>query len=115
MTDFFSGDIYLQQNNQAAAQVYLSQALAIQPSLPDVQLDMAKMYHSQGKVEDAVKMLQAVVASAPEQQEAHYLLFGIYKEQGQTESARKELQTFEALKRKAADQERRPARLDSLN
>lgn len=115
MTDFFIGDIYLQQNNQAAAQVYLSQALAIQPSLPDVQLDMAKMYHSQGKVEDAVKMLQAVVASAPEQQEAHYLLFGIYKEQGQTESARKELQTFEALKRKAADQERRPARLDSLN
>jgi tetratricopeptide (TPR) repeat protein len=115
MTDFFIGDIYLQQNNRAGAQQYLSQALAIQPALVDAQLDMAKIYHSQGKVEEAVKMLQGVVASDPEQQDAHYLLFGLYKERGQTENARKELQIFEALKKKAADREERPQRLDSLD
>ena len=115
MTDFFIGDIYLQQDRKAGAEQYLSQALAIQPTLPDAQLDMAKIYHSQGKTDQALKLLQSVVASDPEQQEAHYLLFGIYKEQGQTENARKELQTFEALKKKAAEQEERPKRLDSLN
>jgi hypothetical protein len=31
------------------------------------------------------------------------------------EEARKELQTFEALKRKAADQEEKRMRLDSIN
>jgi len=115
MTDFFIGDIYLQQDRKAGAEQYLSQALAIQPTLPDAQLDMAKIYHSEGKTDQALKLLQSVVASDPEQQEAHYLLFGIYKEQGQTENARKELQTFEALKKKAAEQEERPKRLDSLN
>jgi hypothetical protein len=39
----------------------------------------------------------------------------LYKEQGQTENARKELQIFEALKKKAADREERPQRLDSLD
>ena len=115
MTDFFIGDVYLQQNNVESAQQYLSQALAIQPGLADAQLDMAKTYDRQGKVAEAVKMLQAVVASDPEQQQAHYLLFGLYKEQGQTEQARKELATFEALKRKTADQEQKRMRFDSLN
>lgn len=115
MTDFFIGDIYLQQDNKAGAEQHLSQALAIQPALPDAQLDMAKIYHSQGKTDEALKLLQALVASDPDQEEAHYLLFGIYKKQGQTDNARKELQTFEALKKRAAQQEQRPKRLDSLN
>ena len=52
-----------------------------------------------------MKLLQSVVASEPDRQDAHYLLFGLYKELGQLEEARKELQIFEELKRKTADQE----------
>jgi hypothetical protein len=55
------------------------------------------------------------VASDPNQQDAHYLLFSLYKEEGQTEQARKELATFEELKRKAQDQDQKRMRVDSLN
>jgi tetratricopeptide (TPR) repeat protein len=115
MTDFFIGDVYLQQDNVEGAQQYLERALALQPGLADAQIDMAKTYHRQGKVADAVKLLQAVVATDPDQQDAHYLLFGLYKEQGQTEQARKELATFEELKRKTTDRDQKRMRLDSLN
>ena len=76
---------------------------------------MAKTYRRQGKIAEAVKLLQAVVQSDPEQQEAYYQLFGLYKEQGQTEMARKELSIFEELKRKTADREQKVMRFDKLN
>jgi Tfp pilus assembly protein PilF len=76
---------------------------------------MAKTYHRQNKVAEAVELLKNVIASDPEQQDAHYLLFSLYKEQGNTEQARKELATFEELKRKTADQDQKRMRLDSLN
>jgi hypothetical protein len=39
----------------------------------------------------------------------------LYKERGQAEEARKELQIFQELKRKAAEQEQKGMRLDSIN
>jgi len=86
--------------------------LTIQPGLTGAELDLAKTYKSQGKTPEAVKMLQAVITAEPEQQEAHYLLFGLYKEQGQMDQARKELETFQRLKRKTEDEEKR-MRFDS--
>ena len=74
---------------------------------------MGKTYQAQGKTAQAEKMLQTVIASDPEQQEAHYLLFGLYKDQGQMDQARKELETFQRLKRRTADQEKKRMRLDS--
>ena len=115
MTEFFLGDIYLQQDKVEQAQQYLERALALQPGLVDAQVDMAKTYHRQNKVAEAVQLLKKVIASDPEQQDAHYLLFSLYKEQGNTEQARKELATFEELKRKTADQDQKRMRLDSLN
>ena len=50
-----------------------------------------------------------------EQQEGHYLLFGLYKEQGQMDRARKELETFQRLKRRTADQEEKRIRPDSTD
>jgi tetratricopeptide (TPR) repeat protein len=115
MTDFFIGDVYVQQDNIEKAQEYLARALAIQPGLADAQLDMAKTYQRQGKTVEGVKLLQAVIASDPDRQDAHYLLFSFYKDQGQTELARKELATFEELKRKTTDREQKLMRLEPLN
>jgi FimV-like protein len=115
MTDFLIGDIYLQRNELNDAEKYLSQALSAQARLMEAKLDLAKTYHAQGKVDEAVKMLQAVVASDPEDQDAHYLLFGLYKERGQAAEARKELQVFQELKRKTTEQEQKRMRLDSIN
>ena len=115
MTEFFLGDIYLQQDKVEQAQQYLERALALQTGLVDAQVDMAKTYHRQNKVAEAMQLLKKVIASDPEQQDAHYLLFSLYKEQGNTEQARKELATFEELKRKTADQDQKRMRLDSLN
>jgi hypothetical protein len=56
-----------------------------------------------------------VIASDPDRQDAHYLLFSFYKDQGQTELARKELATFEELKRKTTDREQKLMRLEPLN
>ena len=115
MTDFFIGDVCLQQDSIEKAQEYLARALAIQPGLADAQLDMAKTYQRQGKTVEGVKLLQAVIASDPDRQDAHYLLFSFYKDQGQTDLARKELATFEELKRKTTDREQKRMRLEPLN
>jgi tetratricopeptide (TPR) repeat protein len=115
LTYYWIGDVYLQQNNMDRAQQSLLKALTIQPGLTGAQLDLAKTYQAQGKTAEALKTLQAVIASDPEQQEAHYLLFGLYKEQGQMDQARKELETFQRLKRRTADQEEKRMRLDSTN
>jgi FimV-like protein len=88
--------------------------LTIQPGLTGAQLDLAKTYQAQGKTAEALKTLQVVIASDPEQQEAHYLLFGLYKEQGQMDQARKELETFQRLKRRTADQDEK-RKLDSTD
>lgn len=114
LTNYFIGDICLQKNDMACAEQSLSQALAAQPGLTDAQLDMAKIYKTQAKPAEAIKLLQAVIAAEPDQQDAHYLLFTLYRDQGQTENARKELQLFETLKRNA-DREPKPKRSDALN
>ena len=115
MTQFLIGDIHLQRNELEDAQQNLSQALDIQPGLTEAKLDLARTCHAQGKVDEAVTILQKVVASDPDNQDAHYLLFGLYKERGQSAEARRELQIFQELKRKAADQEQKRMRLDSID
>ena len=115
MTDYLIGDIYLRQNKVEVSQKYLSLAVSLQPGNAAAQLDLAKTYQAQGKADAALKILQSFVATYPDDQNAHYLLFGLYKQQGQMDAARKELQLFEALKRKAADQEQKRMRLDSLD
>jgi tetratricopeptide (TPR) repeat protein len=115
LTYYWIGDVYLQQNNMDRAQQSLLKALTIEPGLTGAELDLAKTYQAQGKTALAVKTLQALIASDPDQQEAHYLLFGLYKEQGQMDQARKELETFQRLKRKTADQEEKRMRLDATD
>ncbi len=112
LTYYLIGDVCLQQNNIDHAQQSLLKALTIQPGLTGAELDLAKTYQVQGKTAQAVKTLQAVIASDPEQEEAHYLLFRLYKEQGQIDQARKELETFQRLKRRTASQEEKRMRLD---
>jgi tetratricopeptide (TPR) repeat protein len=107
LTYYWIGDVYLQQNNMDRAQQSLLKALTIQPGLTGAELDLAKTYQAQGKAALALKTLEAVIASDPDQQEAHYLLFGLYKEQGQMDRARKELETFQRLKRRAAEEDKR--------
>jgi tetratricopeptide (TPR) repeat protein len=115
LTYYWIGDVYLQQNNVDRAQQALLKALTIQPGLTGAELDLAKTYKSQGKTAEAVKLLQAVIAAEPEQQEAHYLLFGLYKEQGQMDQARKELETFQRLKRRTEEEEKQRRSLDSTS
>ena len=115
LTYYWIGDVYLQQNNVDRAQQALLKALTIQPGLTGAELDLAKTYKSQGKTAEAVKMLRAVIAAEPEQQEAHYLLFGLYKEQGEMDQARRELETFQRIKRRVAEEEEQRRRLDSTN
>jgi Tfp pilus assembly protein PilF len=97
------------------AQQYLQQALRLQSGLAEAQLDVAKAYRIQGKTEEAVSVLKSVVAADPSREDAHYLLFGLYKEQGHMEEARKELKIFEELKKKTNDREQKMLRLDSTN
>jgi predicted Zn-dependent protease len=115
MTDYLIGDVDLRQNHLDEAQQYLTKALELSPGLADAQLDLAKVYHAQARTDDAIKLLQSVVASDPSRQDAHYLLFELYKERGQTEAARKELKIFLELKQKSAAREQKMNRLDSIN
>jgi tetratricopeptide (TPR) repeat protein len=115
MTNYLIGDIHLQRNELVDAGQYLSQALNVQPGLIEAKLDMARTYRAQGKVDEAEKILRTVVASYPDDQDAHYILFGLYKDSGHAVEARRELQIFQDLKRKATEQEQRRMRLDSID
>jgi len=114
LTYYWMGDVYLQQNNVDSAQQFLLKALGIQPGLTGAQLDLAKIYQAQGKTMEAVKTLEAVITADPDQQEAHYLLFGLFKAQGQMDQARKELEVFQKLKRRTEQEEKR-MRLDATD
>lgn len=115
MTEYLIGDIHLQRDELEDAQKYLSQALSAQPGLIEAKLDLAKTRHAQGKPDEAVRILQEVVAADPDDPDAHYLLFTLYKERGQTAEARKELEIFQDLKRKANEREQKRMRLDSID
>jgi tetratricopeptide (TPR) repeat protein len=115
MTNYLAGDVCLQQNKLADAERYLSRALELQPTLSEAQLDLAKIYNRQGRPKDAITLLQSVVTADSNQQDAHYLLFGIYKDLGQMDEAKKELQLFEELKKKNSDKEEKRMRLDAAD
>jgi tetratricopeptide (TPR) repeat protein len=102
-TNYLIGDVYLQQGNLTESAKYLAQATRLQPDLIDAQLDLAKVSRQQGSTAEAIKVLQEIARVAPERQEPHYMLYDLYRSAGQGDSAAKELETFQSLKRRAAE------------
>ena len=90
-------------------------ALEIRPNYAEALNNRGVALRTQGKIDEAVKMLHTVLASDPDNQDAHYLLFGLYRDAGQTAEARRELQIFQELKRKDTEREQKRMRLDSIN
>ena len=97
-TQYLLGDVLLHQNNLMGAYSHLALALEVQPDLTSANLDMAKLYSLEGKVGEAIKILQAVIRVDGNLPEAHYLLFEMYSKLKNPDKAAAELSAFQRLK-----------------
>lgn len=106
-THYLLGEVLLQQNELAGAAIHLSRALELQPGLINAQLDMAKLYRSQGETTDAIETLQGVVRADGDRPEPHFMLYELYENAKDLDRAKAELATFQRLKTLASEKERK--------
>jgi tetratricopeptide (TPR) repeat protein len=74
------------------------EALRLDPEPIDTRLALARLLHGTGRSAEAVKELQAAIARAPSNDEAHRELGVVYGETGQVEPALRELKAALALR-----------------
>jgi len=81
---------------RSAAENYLRKAVYLKPDNYEAYLVLAETYQKQGRVPEAISILEAVTAQASQFLNARLFLASLYKEAGKIEEARVQLQ--EALK-----------------
>ena len=88
--------------SEAHAISLLSQALALDDSLPDPHFELGNLALSKGRLPQAVTELEAAARLRPEDSKVHYSLSLAYRRLGRREAAERELNTFQRLKAKEA-------------
>lgn len=84
---------------------YLHRALELSPQFPEASLQLGLVFQTQGKVDESVRILQQVVAAAPELASARYRLAQTYQRLGAKEKARIEFAAYEKLKARSKPDE----------
>lgn len=75
-----------QRQFEVAGRAY-EQALDAAPDDPDFQRNLANAYRSQGRVPDAIRLLESIIQKNPNSAEAHNSLGIVYAEQGKKQEA----------------------------
>jgi Flp pilus assembly protein TadD len=78
----------------------LTQAVKEAPGMPLVHFVLAKAYRDKAQKAEAIRAAQKCVEIDPNFADAHYLLGQLYLETGQPDLARREMELFQAAKRK---------------
>ena len=91
------GNLYYDTGNFGLAAPYYRRALAADPSLIDVQVDLAVSYHNDGQSELAREVLEDAVKKRPDHAVAHFDLGIVYHQLGRREDARRALARARSL------------------
>jgi len=73
---------------------FASQAVLLEPKLPDNQLELAKVYVALGRSSEAVGAFQASLAGDATQSSPYYHLFSLYRRLGDGKAAEQALAEF---------------------
>jgi Flp pilus assembly protein TadD len=74
---------------------------------------LAKCYAQQGKLQEAVKLLEKAAELEPHDKNVHYQLSQVYQKLNQPDKAREQLQIFQKLY--AEEREQKAKRLEELH
>jgi tetratricopeptide (TPR) repeat protein len=107
------GDILLAEDEAAEAQEHAEEALSLDESNDDAQMTLGAALVIQGQAQESLELLEQVVEEDPENAFARFYLALAYRAVGRYSDAKKELETYIALRQFAPED---PARqqLDRL-
>jgi tetratricopeptide (TPR) repeat protein len=100
------GEKLIAKRQYVSAEIYLWQALKINPGYIPALIDMGSLKAEQGDFADAIRYLEKALAIDPSNAPAHYNLSMVYKMQGRFAEAQQEMIRFgkaEAVSRQGGD------------
>ncbi len=92
------GEIAEEKSDPKAAEALYRRALQIQPTDADSNLGLAHILVDRGQLEEALPILEAVVASDPTNVLAHYRLSALYRRMQRPDDAKREIAAYEKYK-----------------
>ena len=98
------GEIERHQGKLTEATAEYTQALKLEPGLPEARVGLAQTLLAQHHIEASEDQLRALIAEHPENAQAHYAMMLAYREQGKLPEATTEMATFKRLQQGSADQ-----------
>ena len=81
------------------AEEHFKKAVAIDPSLGEVYVQLGMLYKARGENHEALRAFQSAVKASPKSSDAHYQLSLAYRRAGNAEKAKREMNTCEELRR----------------
>jgi tetratricopeptide (TPR) repeat protein len=81
------------------AEDYFKKAVAIDPSLGEVYVQLGMLYKARGENHEALRAFQSAVKASPKSSDAHYQLSLAYRRAGNAEKSKQEMNTCEELRR----------------
>ena len=98
------GEIERHQGKLPEAIAAYTQALSIEPALPEARVGLAQTFLAQHHVEETKEELRTLIAEHPENAQAHYTMMLAYRAEGKLSEATTEMNTFQRLQQGTADQ-----------
>lgn len=97
-------------NNLTQAESLLEKAVRLDPKLAGAYLQLGTLYSQQGGLAKAIAAYQEAIKANPQSEEAHYRLAQTYSHAGDKVKAQAELQIYEQLSKKTAEEDERERR-----
>lgn len=97
VSDLAIADIEMHRHNLDRAKPLYEEAAALDPSLIEARIGLAKLLLEQHDTQTAIAQLQAITAQHPDNAAAHYVLMTAYRQTKNPEKAAAELAAFNRL------------------
>ena len=81
------------------AEGYFKKAVAIDPSLGEVYVQLGMLYEARGENHEALRAFQSAVKASPKSSDAHYQLSLMYRRAGNAAKSKRELNACQQLRR----------------
>ncbi|HZV80806.1 MAG TPA: tetratricopeptide repeat protein, partial [Geobacteraceae bacterium] len=105
-----AGETYLSKRQYTDAEVYLWQALRINPAFIPALIDMGSLKSERGDLAGAITYLTKAIALEPSNRSAHYNLAMVYRMQGRSAEAQQELARFTEMEAGVQQKKGSPSR-----
>src|SRR5262249_32972839 len=92
------GDFAVQRNDLKEAEQRLSKAVELEPSDPDANIGLAKVFMAMGQPQKAEPLLARAIQLDPTSALAHFRLGTVYRELGRTADAKHEFEEYQKYK-----------------